>query len=441
VYTAKLAADATLATQPKYIRIGKYKNNKTKNNILMLEINSEFIINDIKYIVVGNIGEGGTSFIFKLSLNTDFYALKLLKDELPSEKIKRFKNEIYFTTNANHRNIVRTLSSGEYSIINKTYFYYLMPFYTKTLRDLITEGIDHVKIPEYLEQLINGLSFAHSKKIYHRDLKPENILYDNVNDNLIIADWGIAHFNKPEQSIPVITKPTTRLANFQYAAPEQREKKNIKVNEKADIYAVGLILNEMFTKEIAIGSNYKKISTINTEYAYYDAIVDWAIRQNPDERPKSIDRLSKKVGVYYFDDYELHILISNIILNIKLSEIGIPNYPDTLKTIKNWIFNSKIPSKKNKKKSLINEVVKFIAFLIYNHPFADGNKRISNIILTSTLDYLDLKLIAKFSEITNKIEELVMQNIGIETFENWLKLKIISKDDLNDIDKLIEMIE
>jgi serine/threonine protein kinase len=74
------------------------------------------------------------------------------------------------------------------------------------------------------------------------------------------------------------------MANFQYAAPEQRIRGG-KVDGRADVYAVGLILNEMFTHTLAIGSNYKKIGNVDSGYAWLDSVVDSMLQQKPNERP------------------------------------------------------------------------------------------------------------------------------------------------------------
>ena len=104
---------------------------------------------------------------------------------------------------------------------------------------------------------------------------------------LALADFGTARFTEDELYTAVETKAQDRLANFLYAAPEQRVRgKNI--DTRADIYAIGLILNEMFTHEVPQGSGYKTIASIAPEYSYLDEIVDKIIRQIPDERLNSI---------------------------------------------------------------------------------------------------------------------------------------------------------
>ena len=65
---------------------------------------------------------------------------------------------------------------------------------------------------------------AHLKKVVHRDLKPENFLYSSSQNRIVVADFGIARFQEEELYTAVETKAEDRLANFQYASPEQRKR-------------------------------------------------------------------------------------------------------------------------------------------------------------------------------------------------------------------------
>ena len=84
------------------------------------------------------------------------------------------------------------------------------------------------------------------------------------------------------------TKPQDRLANFEYAAPEQKPSGNREVDRRADIYALGLMLNEMFTGEIRSGSGFKMIGDVSSEYACLDDLVDCMVQQQPENRPQTI---------------------------------------------------------------------------------------------------------------------------------------------------------
>jgi serine/threonine protein kinase len=128
----------------------------------------------------------------------------------------------------------------------------------------------------------------------HRDLKPENILYTAGEDRLVIADFGIARFEEDELYTAVETKDLARLANFQYAAPEQRSRGS-EPDQRADIYALGLILNEIFTGEVPSGTGYKTIARVASDFEYLDSMVEEMMRQSPEDRIDSIEKIKNQL--------------------------------------------------------------------------------------------------------------------------------------------------
>jgi serine/threonine protein kinase len=136
-------------------------------------------------------------------------------------------------------------------------------------------------------QVLDGVEAAHMYGVWHRDLKPENILCSLSADAVVVADFGIAHFEEDELLTTVETKSGDRLANAIYAAPEQRVRgKN--VDSRADIYALGLLLHEMYTSDVPFGTGHTSIADIYPAFAYLDALVDLMRRHSPDERPATI---------------------------------------------------------------------------------------------------------------------------------------------------------
>lgn len=246
------------------------------------------------YRVIDVLGEGGSGRVYAVSDNDGTeLALKCLFPELiNTERQKRFKNEINFCEKQPHKNIVRVIDTGFIMLSNVKSPFYVMPRYNETLRKLINKGIDHHEILQLFSQILDGVEAAHLYGVWHRDLKSENVLYDLKDKVLVIADFGIAHFEEEMLVTEVETKPTSRMANIRYSAPEQR-KKGAKVDQRADIYALGLILNEMFTRDVPQGTGYKTIKSISADFAYLDEIVEWMIQQDPNARPSSIDEIKK----------------------------------------------------------------------------------------------------------------------------------------------------
>lgn len=258
-----------------------------------------------KYKIIDHIADGGNSHIYKVEdSNGKIYALKLLNKGISAEKIKRFKNEMFFCIKSDHPNIIKIIDNGITD--DKSQIFYIMPYYNKTLRNYINE--DHTsqeKIQLFID-ILQGVNFFHKKGIIHRDIKPENILI-STNNVPIISDFGIAHFSEDDLVTQIETRIGSKMANFQYAAPEQRARgENITI--KVDIYALGLIFNEMFTKKIPFGNAYKKVSDEDNNCSFLDAIIDKMISQNPNDRFENVEDVI----------YELRIAID---LNQKNKEI------------------------------------------------------------------------------------------------------------------------
>jgi serine/threonine protein kinase len=190
-----------------------------------------------------------------------------------------------------------------------------MPLYARTLRSLMDAGIGHDSVMPLFSQMLDGVEAAHLQDVVHRDLKPENILYDPPSDGLVIADFGIAQFTQEALLTAVETRAQERLANFIYAAPEQR-RRGSDVGLRADIYALGLILNEMFTGEVLQGTGHKLIGGVAPQYAYLDPLVGLMVRHSPSERPALISDVKRELiarGVDFVSQQRLSQLKGTVI--------------------------------------------------------------------------------------------------------------------------------
>jgi serine/threonine protein kinase len=235
------------------------------------------------YEFVQQVGVGGTGAVFEVTAaDGEHYALKVLdKTKATRERRKRFENEIHFCSTEWHRNIIHVLGSG---ITDDESPFYVMPLYPTTLRKVMAAGIKPADVLPVFDQLLSGLEAAHLMGVCHRDLKPENILHDPKSNTYVLADFGIARFREEDLHTLVETGKHERLASFMYAAPEQRVPGRA-VGQPADIYAAGLILNEMFTAEIPLGAGFKQIGAVVPDFAFLDGLVEAMRQQEPERRP------------------------------------------------------------------------------------------------------------------------------------------------------------
>lgn len=229
--------------------------------------------NGHKYVLERPIGNGGSGTVWAATSNNQEFAIKFVNSDNES-KIRRFEDEISFCKKTNHKNILKVIADGR----NDNKPYYIMSLYTDTFRNVIDNETDANKLIKYILNICNAIKYIHGKKVIHRDIKPENILIKE--NELVLADFGISHFKNNG-----LTKENDLLANRNYMAPEQKLKNNAtNVRMAADIYALGLIINECFTKQNPSGSQFKIIADFYPLLSDLDILVEGMIRQNYKER-------------------------------------------------------------------------------------------------------------------------------------------------------------
>ena len=189
---------------------------------IRLSKNMEVLTAFNAYILDKQIGEGGNGKVWKATdKDGEIVAIKFLERNTSEKVLKRFKNETFFCMTHNHKNILKIL---DYGTVKNEYVFYVMHLYAETLRDRMKAGINHEAVCTIFIGILNGLNYAHKHSAIHRDIKPENILFERGSNEPVIADFGIAHFSEEDLVTFIETKRGDRMANFQYAAPEQRKK-------------------------------------------------------------------------------------------------------------------------------------------------------------------------------------------------------------------------
>jgi serine/threonine protein kinase/Tol biopolymer transport system component len=193
-----------------------------------------------RYEIRRELGRGGMATVF-LAFDPRFrrqVAVKVLPRQFTHDPkyLARFEQEAHTIAKLEHAAIVPVYDFGDHEDAPFLVMRF-MPGGTLRHRlqgDPVPLGI----IAPALTRLAPALDKAHSLSIIHRDLKPANILFDDEG-NSYLADFGIARLAEASQTMTVVGTPS-------YMSPEQVQG-DLELDGRADVYALGVILYELFT--------------------------------------------------------------------------------------------------------------------------------------------------------------------------------------------------
>jgi eukaryotic-like serine/threonine-protein kinase len=198
-----------------------------------------------RYKYVQRIGKGafGTVLLMEDTVVDERLILKFLNANVAEDEevMKRFVHELRYSRKITHRNVIRIYDflfmQGLYAI-SMEYF----PSHTLGGEIVNEKPVLLKKALGFGIDICTGMAVAHQVGIVHRDLKPANVL---INDEglLKIVDFGVAAAHS--QADTQLTKTGYVIGSPKYMAPEQILGR--KVDERADVYAVGVIMYEMLT--------------------------------------------------------------------------------------------------------------------------------------------------------------------------------------------------
>lgn len=254
-----------------------------------------------RYEIIEKIGSGGMAVVYRgKDKKLDRYVtIKVLREEFigDEEFIERFRSEACSAARLSHPNIVRVYDVGEDGEINYIVMEYI---HGDTLKTAIRKKapFDSRSTINVAIQIASALSQAHKAHIVHRDIKPQNILVGT--DGVVkVTDFGIARAARAT----TMTTTANAAGSVHYFSPEQA--RGGYVDEKSDIYSLGITMFEMITGVLPFqGNNSVSIALkhINEELPdirqynpnctpSLEGIIKKATMKKADERYASIDLL------------------------------------------------------------------------------------------------------------------------------------------------------
>jgi serine/threonine-protein kinase len=213
-------------------------------------------------------------------------ALKFLPARLAAdpERLARLRREVRVARQVSHPNVCRVYDVGE---ADGQLFLTMEYIDGEDLAALLRRigRLPEDKGVELARQLCLALAAAHERGVLHRDLKPHNVMIDG-RGQVRLTDFGLAGFHDSFEGADL------RAGTPAYMAPEQRAGREVSV--QSDLYALGLVLYELFTGKRAsraTGSGEGTPAPPSSHVSGLNAVVEQVIlrclEQEPGKRPKS----------------------------------------------------------------------------------------------------------------------------------------------------------
>jgi serine/threonine-protein kinase len=242
-----------------------------------------------RYRIISLLGRGGMGEVYRatdLTLSQPV-ALKFLPDSGPDHQraLERFHSEVRIARQVSHPNVCRVYDVGEADGMPYISMEYVDGEDLASLLQRIGR-LPSDKALEMARKICAGVAAAHDKGVIHRDLKPANIMLDR-RGNVVVMDFGLAAVADE------LRGAEARSGTPAYMAPEQL--RGEQVTARSDIYALGMVLYEIFTGKRAYEAasmaelirlqESARIASMSSIAAEIDPAVEKAIRRCLDPDP------------------------------------------------------------------------------------------------------------------------------------------------------------
>lgn len=262
-----------------------------------------------RYEIIDKVGSGGMSDVYKAKCHklNRYVAIKVLKQEFSDDKsfVSKFRVEAQSAAGLSHPNIVNVFDVGE---DNGLYYIVMELIEGITLKRYIDrKGQLSVKeAVSILIQISQGIEAAHNNHIIHRDIKPQNIIISKEG-KVKVTDFGIA------RAASTNTISSNAMGSVHYISPEQA--KGGFIDEKSDIYSLGITLYEMVTGKVPFEGD----STVSIALQHVQNELP-SPRMYVEDLPISVEKIIEKCTQKKPD--RRYLKVSSLIADLKKSLIS-----------------------------------------------------------------------------------------------------------------------
>ncbi|CAM4528552.1 Serine/threonine protein kinase [Corallococcus exiguus] len=203
--------------------------------------------------------------------------------------LKRLKKELCAQAQVRHPGVVQILDQN----VDSARPYFVVELMRGSLKEKLEaaggKGIDVQHALRTFLQLAYGLKAAHAAGLTHHNIKPENVLFDAYG-NAKLSDFGMSRVVEVDatKGMPQVFVGTGGMV---YMAPELMNKGVQEAGPAADVYALGILLYEMFTGQIP-GRRSPLPSEVNPEApSGLDQLFDKATQDRREQRYPDVDAM------------------------------------------------------------------------------------------------------------------------------------------------------
>ncbi|HEX3253646.1 MAG TPA: serine/threonine-protein kinase [Pyrinomonadaceae bacterium] len=204
---------------------------------------------DTRYAFVKELGRGGMGTVY-LAEDRELdrlVAIKVLNTpEVTDDLRDRMFREAQIIARLEHPGIVPVHDAG--TLPDGRIFYAMKYVRGDRLDEYAAHGASLRDRLRKFQAVCDAVAFAHAHGVIHRDLKPQNIMIGSFGEVLVL-DWGVAKIRgDARQSAAYNTADGTVIGTRDYMSPEQA-RGEIEIDERADIYSLGVVLKFLLTGE------------------------------------------------------------------------------------------------------------------------------------------------------------------------------------------------